>query len=89
MYRSMIMIMMMIMMITTCPSLVGLDRPSARTSFSLGDVPGASCLALRLGRAGFGCHGGQSLKAGKGVQAHRSAAAADRAGHAVWHTLLG
>ena len=32
---------------------------------------------------------GQSLKIGKGEQAHRCAAAAVRTGHAVLHTLLG
>ena len=33
--------------------------------------------------------GDQSLKIGKGGQAHRGAAAADRTGHAVVHTLFG
>lgn len=33
--------------------------------------------------------GGQSLKFGKGGQAHRCAAAADRTGHAMLHTLYG
>ena len=33
--------------------------------------------------------GGQSLKYGKGGQAHRCAAAADRTGHALLHTLYG
>ena len=33
--------------------------------------------------------GGQSLEYGKGGQAHRCAAAADRTGHAMLHTLYG
>lgn len=33
--------------------------------------------------------GGQSLKYGKGGQAYRCAAAADRTGHAILHTLYG
>ena len=33
--------------------------------------------------------GGQSLKFGKGGQAHRCAAVADRTGHAMLHTLYG
>ena len=33
--------------------------------------------------------GGQSLEFGKGGQAHRCAAAADRTGHAMLHTLYG
>lgn len=33
--------------------------------------------------------GGQSLKYGKGGQAYRCAAAADRTGHAMLHTLYG
>merc|ERR1712187_298950 len=33
--------------------------------------------------------GGQSLKYGKGGQAYRCAAAADRSGHAILHTLYG
>lgn len=33
--------------------------------------------------------GGQSLKFGKGGQAYRCAAAADRTGHAMLHTLYG
>lgn len=33
--------------------------------------------------------GGQSLKFGKGGQAYRCAAAADRTGHALLHTLYG
>ena len=33
--------------------------------------------------------GGQSLKFGKGGQAYRCAAAADRTGHAILHTLYG
>src|SRR6266436_2463673 len=33
--------------------------------------------------------GGQSLKYGKGGQAYRCAAAADRTGHALLHTLYG
>ncbi|TDL27619.1 succinate dehydrogenase [Rickenella mellea] len=33
--------------------------------------------------------GGQSLKYGKGGQAHRCASAADRTGHAILHTLYG
>ena len=33
--------------------------------------------------------GGQSLNFGKGGQAHRCAAAADRTGHAMLHTLYG
>ncbi|XP_076659912.1 succinate dehydrogenase [ubiquinone] flavoprotein subunit, mitochondrial isoform X2 [Halictus rubicundus] len=33
--------------------------------------------------------GGQSLKFGKGGQAHRTCAAADRTGHAILHTLYG
>lgn len=33
--------------------------------------------------------GGQSLKYGKGGQAHRCAAVADRTGHSLLHTLYG
>lgn len=33
--------------------------------------------------------GGQSLKFGKGGQAHRTCAVADRTGHALLHTLFG
>lgn len=33
--------------------------------------------------------GGQSLKYGKGGQAHRTCAVADRTGHSLLHTLYG
>ena len=45
-------------------------------------------VTLELEALGFQrAFGNQSLKIGKVWQAHRCAAAADRAGHAVWHTL--
>ena len=47
-------------------------------------------VTLELEALGFQrAFGDQSLKIGKGGQAHRCAAAADRTGHAVLHTLLG
>ena len=47
-------------------------------------------VTLELEALGFlHAFGDQSLKIGKGGQAHRGAAAADRTAHAVLHTLFG
>lgn len=48
-----------------------------------------SPLTLSIGKIYQRAFGGQSLNYGKGGQALRCAAAADRTGHAMLHTLYG
>ncbi|XP_046436033.1 succinate dehydrogenase [ubiquinone] flavoprotein subunit, mitochondrial-like [Neodiprion fabricii] len=65
-----------------------LSREAPKAVFELENY-GCAFSRTKEGKIYQRAFGGQSLKFGKGGQAHRTCAVADRTGHAVLHTLYG